>query len=74
MYILYLIHLSSGRPRQRAWRRNWTIVTTGVTEKEAGARAVLKVATSVSPDHKVRVEDVEAICRTPDILIRGALT
>ena len=74
MNTLYVIHTSNGLPRQRAWRGRRTVVVTGATEKEAITRALAFAQDFLPADYRPRIEDIKAICRTPDDVLTGALT
>lgn len=73
MNTLYVIHISSGLPRQRTWRGRRTVVVTGATEKAARTRALVLAQEFLPVNYRPRVEDVKAICRTPDDVLTGAI-
>ena len=74
MNTLYVIHTSNGLPRQRTWRGRRTVVVTGASAKEARTRALAFVQDFLPANYRPRIEDVKAICSTPDDVLTGAIT
>lgn len=71
---LYAFGLSSGAPRQRAYRASHYVMASGATRAEAETRAIEHIEVRLAtPGYRVRIESSVAVCATTDVLAFDAV-